>query len=50
MKIHPHDLEKSRKLKRHIRHYNRATTPIKWTYGEPSHRIRVDTISSVTGH
>jgi transposase len=34
----------ARKLKRYIRHYNRAPKPIKWTYCEPSHRIRVDTI------
>jgi hypothetical protein len=40
----------ARKLKRYIRHYNRAPKPIKWTYCEPSHRIRVHTISAVTGH
>jgi transposase len=40
----------ARKLKRYIRHYNRAPKPIKWTYREPSHRICVDTISPVTGH
>jgi transposase len=40
----------ARKLKRYIRHYNRAPKPIKWTYCEPSHRIRAHTISAVTGH
>jgi transposase len=38
------------KLKRYIRHYNRAPKPIKWTYRDPSHRISIDTISPVTGH
>jgi transposase len=40
----------ARKLKRYIRHYNRAPKPIKWTYRDPSHRISLDTISPVTGH
>ena len=40
----------ARKLMRYIRHYNRAPKPIKWTYRDPSHRISVNTISSVTGH
>ena len=40
----------ARKLMRYIHHYNRAPKPIKWTYRDPSHRISVDTISSVTGH
>jgi len=40
----------ARKLKRYIRHYNRAPKPIKWTYRDPSRRISVDTISYVTGH
>jgi transposase len=40
----------ARKLKRYIRHYNRAPNPIKWTYRDPSHRIRSDTTSLVTGH
>ena len=40
----------ARKLMRYIRHYNRAPKPIKWTYRDPSHRINLNTISSVTGH
>jgi transposase len=40
----------ARKLMRYIRHYNRAPKPIKWTYRDPSHRISINTISSVTGH
>jgi len=40
----------ARKLMRYIRHYNRAPKPIKWTYRDPSYRIRFDTISHVTGH
>ena len=40
----------ARKLKRYIRHYNRAPKPIKWTYRNPSHRISLNTISPVTGH
>jgi transposase len=39
-----------RKLLRYIRHYNRALKPLKWTYRDPSQRIRPDTISHVTGH
>src|ERR1700693_3363915 len=38
----------ARKLKRYIRHYNRAPKPIKWTYRDPSQRISLDTISHVT--
>ena len=33
----------ARKLKRYIRHYNRAPKPIKWTYRDPSQRITADT-------
>ena len=40
----------ARKLMRYIRHYNRAPKPIKWTYRDPNHRLRPDTISSVTVH
>jgi len=40
----------ARRLKRYIRYYNRAPKLLKWTYRDPSHRISVDTISSVTGH
>jgi transposase len=40
----------ARKLMRYIRHYNRAPKPIKWTYRDPSHRIRSATNVTVTGH
>jgi transposase len=40
----------ARKLMRYIRHYNRAPKPIKWTYRDPSNRIKPNTISAVTGH
>jgi transposase len=40
----------ARKLKRYIRHYNRAPKPLKWTYRDPSQRISLDTIPHVTGH
>src|SRR5246127_2122392 len=40
----------ARKLMRYIRHYNRAPKPIKWTYRDPSQRISLETISTVTGH
>jgi len=39
----------SRKLMRYIRLYNRAPKPIKWTYRDPTHRIR-GIASSVTGN
>jgi transposase len=40
----------ARKLMRYIRRYNRAPKPIKWSYRDPSHRIKPNTISAVTGH
>ncbi len=40
----------ARKLMRYIRHYNRAPTPIKWTYHDPSRRISPDTNVTVTDH
>ena len=40
----------ARKLMRYIRHYNRAPQPIKWTYRDPSNRIKPNPISAVTGH
>jgi transposase len=40
----------ARKLKRYIRHYNRAPKPIKWTYRDPSQRITLNTNITVTGH
>ena len=39
----------ARKLKRYIRHYNRAPKPIKWSYRDPSQRISRATNLSVTG-
>lgn len=39
----------ARKILRYIRLYNRAPKPIKWTYRDPSHRIR-GIASSVTGN
>jgi transposase len=39
----------ARKLMRYIRLYNRRPKPIKWTYSDPSHRIR-GIASSVTSH
>jgi transposase len=40
----------ARKLMRYIRHYNRAAKPIKWSYRDPSHRIKLNTNFAVTGH
>jgi hypothetical protein len=40
----------ARKLKRYIRHGNRAPKPLKWTYRDPSIRITTDTTSLVTGN
>jgi transposase len=40
----------ARKLRRYIRHYNRAPQPIKWMSRNPKHRIIPDTILSVTGN
>ena len=39
----------ARKIMRYIRLYNRAPKPIKWTYRDPTHRIR-GIASSVTGN
>lgn len=38
----------ARKLKRYIRHYNKAPKPVKWKYSNPNHRITSD--SRVTVH
>ncbi len=43
----PHDLR--RKLMRYIREHNKTAKPIKWSYTDPSHRIRADH-SAVTVH
>jgi transposase len=40
----------ARKLMRYIRHYNRAAKPIKWSYRNPSRRIKLNTNFAVTGH
>lgn len=39
-----------RKIMRYIRRYNRNARPIRWTYRDPSHRIRPAFDSSATGH
>ena len=40
-----------RKLLRYIRRYNQTPTPIKWSYTDPTRRIRIASSSSaVTGH
>lgn len=39
-----------RKLMRYIRRYNRQPRPIRWTYSDPSRRIRPASDSSKTGH
>jgi hypothetical protein len=30
-----------RKLLRSIRHYNKTATPIRWTYSNPAHRVKL---------
>jgi len=40
----------ARKLIRYVRHHNQAPKPIKWMYRNASHRIKISTNSSVTGH
>jgi transposase len=40
----------ARKLMRYIRRYNRAPRPIKWSYRDPSRRIKPSTILPVTDH
>ena len=42
------DLRK--KLMRYIRHYNKQPRPVKWTYSDPSKRIRFTTDSTDTVH
>lgn len=39
-----------RKIMRYIRRYNRNARPIRWSYSDPSRRIRAATDSSLTGH
>jgi transposase len=39
----------AKKLMRYIRGYNRSPKPVKWTYSDPTRRIRTSD-SSVTGH
>jgi transposase len=39
-----------RKLMRYIRRYNRSARPIRWSYSDPSHRIRPASASSQTSH
>jgi len=40
----------ARKLMRFIRGYNKDPKPIKWMYRDVSHRVKIDTNSSVTSH
>lgn len=39
-----------RKIMRYIRHYNRYARPIRWSYTDPTRRIRPASDSSLTGH
>jgi transposase len=39
-----------RKLMTYIRRYNRNARPIRWSYSDPSRRIRPASASSLTGH
>jgi transposase len=39
-----------RKLMRYIRRYNREPRPIRWTYSDPTRRIKLASDSSDTGH
>jgi transposase len=38
----------ARKIRRYIRHYNKAAKPIRWSYRNPAHRI--SSTSASTGH
>ena len=38
----------ARKIRRYIRHYNKAAKPIRWSYRNPAHRI--SSTSGYTGH
>lgn len=40
----------ARKIMRYIRKYNEEPKPVKWTYDDPSKRIRITKRSAVTGH
>jgi transposase len=40
----------SRKIMRYSRRYNRNARPIRWSYSDPSNRIRPASDSSVTSH
>jgi transposase len=37
----------ARKIRRYIRHYNKAATPIRWAYRNPAHRISSTSASTV---
>ena len=39
-----------RKIMRYIRRYNHNARPIRWTYRDPTHRIRPAFDSSATSH
>ena len=40
----------ARKLMRYIRRYNRNARPIRWSYSDPTKRIKAASGSSLTGH
>ena len=40
----------TRKIMRYIRKYNEAPKPVKWTYNDPSRRIKTTKRSAVTVH
>src|SRR5678809_1434597 len=37
----------ARKIRRYIRHYNKAAKPIRWSYRNPAHRISSTSVSTV---
>jgi len=37
----------ARKIRRYIRHYNKAPKPIRWNYRNPAHRISSTSVSTV---
>lgn len=40
----------ARKLMRYIRHYNKRAKPFRWTYTDPTKRIKPDPVSGSTSH
>ena len=37
----------ARKIRRYIRHYNKAAKPVRWSYRNPAHRISSTSVSTV---